>query len=378
MSKVLVILVTYNGLPWLERCLSSVLPSAFRASGAPGTKKNGLPGANKGSGAPGELEVDVFVWDNGSTDGSADFIAQHFPQAHLVRSAENRLFARPNNEGLRYALDHGYDYAYLLNQDAWLEPGALETLLAVASEHPEYAVLSPLQLAPDGMLDANFAKVYGLEGDVDQVRGFSPDVDQVQGIFGRGLISGAGPGPASVASTALGGTSGGLGPKMGWTRSTTGMGRSEAEAIRDCVSSAGPMAAHWLVNLEAVRQIGLFNEELFPLYGQDDDWCNRARYHGYKIGIIKEAGGVHDRAQRKEPKEKLIERNYRSASLVRLADVNRPLWCSFLYVCLFTLVKTVKYVSMKPIGLFPGICRQLPAVKSARLAGRSGGLGFVE
>ena len=46
--KILVIVVTYNGLRWLERCLGSV-----RAS---------------------ELPADLYVWDNDSTDGSADFV----------------------------------------------------------------------------------------------------------------------------------------------------------------------------------------------------------------------------------------------------------------------------------------------------------------
>ena len=312
MKKVLVIVVTYNGMPWLERCLGSV-------------------------------DADLFVWDNASKDGSADYVARHFPQAHLVRSAENAFFAHPNDEGLRWAVDHGYDYAYLLNQDAWLEEGALETLLAAASEHPEYAVLCPLQLAPDVTLDANFSKVYGPEGDTRSRISGHPRPDK-------------GEGPRASACKAR----------------RNGRGRSEAEVIRDGVSSAGPvpvkrvMAAHWLVNLEAVRKVGLFNEELFPLYGQDDDWCNRARYHGYKIGIVPEARGIHDRAQRAESKDKLIDRNYRSASLLRLADVNRPLWASALYVCLFTLVKAVKYVSFKPIGLFPGICRQLPAIRRCR------------
>ncbi len=61
---------------------------------------------------------------------------------------------------------------------------------------------------------------------VDQDQGLH-GVDQVQGMFGPGPISGAGPGPASMASTGLGGTSGGPGPggkvgpgpKEGWTRS---------------------------------------------------------------------------------------------------------------------------------------------------------------
>ena len=115
MNRVLVIVVTYNGMKWLDRCLGSV-------AGA-----------------------DVFVVDNDSTDGSADYIQGHFPQAILIRSAENLGFSKANNLGFEYALKKGYDYVYLLNQDAWLEAGALETLVAAADSHPEYAVLSPLQ-----------------------------------------------------------------------------------------------------------------------------------------------------------------------------------------------------------------------------------------
>ena len=70
-------------------------------------------------------DADLYVFDNDSTDGSADFVAAHFPQAKLVRSAENLGFSKPNNLGFDYALKHGYDYVYLLNQDAWLEEGAL-------------------------------------------------------------------------------------------------------------------------------------------------------------------------------------------------------------------------------------------------------------
>ena len=131
MKKVLVIVVVYNGLHWLERCLSSVR------------------GAN------------VFVVDNDSTDGSADWIQSHFPEVTLLRSAENLGFSKANNLGFLRAMDKGYDYVYLLNQDAWLEEGALEKLVAAAQAHPEYAVLSPLQFQ-DGYqaLDCQFAKLY--------------------------------------------------------------------------------------------------------------------------------------------------------------------------------------------------------------------------
>ena len=274
MSKVLVIVVTYNGLRWLERCLGSV-------TGA-----------------------DLYVVDNDSTDGSADYVQAHFPAARLVRCAENMGFSKANNLGIRYALERGYDYVYLLNQDAWLEEGALVTLVAAAREHPEYAVLSPLQLQADGRTpDRLFARLY-----------------------------------------------------------SGGSGLSPVRRV---------MAAHWLVGTDAVRKVGLFNEDLLPLYGQDDDWCNRARYHGFKVGIVPEARAVHDRAYRQEPKEKVIYRNYYMGSLVRLCDINRPLWERFLFTCLFTLVKAAKYGSILPFRHFRTLCRRLPEVRAARLAARN-------
>ena len=132
--RILVIVVTYNGLKWLDRCLGSV-----RAS---------------------EVPADLYVWDNDSADGSADFVAARFPEAKLTRSADNLGFAPANNMGMRYAIDKGYDYVYLLNQDAWIEPSTLGTLVFFSEAHPEYGVLSPLQMT-DGFkaLDRQFEKI---------------------------------------------------------------------------------------------------------------------------------------------------------------------------------------------------------------------------
>ena len=269
--KILVIVVTYNGRKWLDRCLGSV-----RASAVP---------------------ADLYVWDNDSTDDSPDIVQSHFPEAKLVRSADNLFFAEANNMGLRYALEKGYDYAYLLNQDAWLAPDTLGTLIDVSQAHPEYGVLSPLQMT-DGFreLDGQFKKIM-------------------------------------------------------------------KEPVRRV------MAAHWLVPRKALEKVGLF-DKLFPLYGNDDNWCDRARYHGFKIGIVPEAKAVHDRAKREEAKEKVIYRNYYMGSLVRLCDINRPLWERFLFVCIFTLVKAAKYGSILPFKHFGSLCRMLPEIRQARKAFR--------
>ena len=287
--KILVIVVTFNGLKWLERCLGSV-----RAS---------------------EVPADLYVWDNDSADGSADWVQGHFPEAKLVRSADNLGFAEANNMGMRYALDKGYDYVYLLNQDAWIEPSTLGTLIAASEAHPEYAVLSPLQMTDGFMgLDAQFGKI----------------LRSAQNGFCH---------------------------------------PEEAEGQRRIFPVRRVMAAHWLVPRKALEAIGLF-DALFPLYGNDDNWCDRARYHGFKIGIVPQARAVHDRVSREEPKEKVIFRNYYMGSLVRLCDINRPLWERFLFVCLFTLVKAVKYGSILPFKHFGSLVRMLPEVKNSRRRSR--------
>lgn len=269
-ARVLVIVVTHNGMRWLGRCLSSVT-------------------------------ADLYVWDNASTDGSADYVAENFPQAVLVRSQENLGFSIPNNKGFEYAIREGYDYVYLLNQDAWLEPGALEMLVASAQAHPEYGVLSPLQMTEGYKdLDRQFAKWY------------------------------------------------------------SGSGASTPEPVPFI------MAAHWLVPVRVVEKIGPFEEELFPLYGQDEEWCQRLHFYGLKVGIVPEARAVHDREYREEPLERVVYRNYYTGSLVRLCDVSRPLFEKFSFVILFTWVKAVKYRSRLPFKYFRQICRDLPRVRKLR------------
>ena len=289
--KILVIIVTYNGMKWLERCLGSV-----RAS---------------------EVPADLYVWDNDSTDGSADYVQSRFPEAKLVRSADNLGFAEANNLGMRHALEKGYDYVYLLNQYSWIETSTLGTLIATHQAHPEFAVLSPLQMTD----------------------GFSAPDRQFEKLLKRWPV-----GPAMTENVVMPGVTG----------------------HPDPVTVRRVMAAHWLVSREALEKVGLFSD-LFPIYGNDDNWCDRARYHGFKIGVVPDARAVHDRAYREEPKEKIIFRNYYMGSLVRLCDINRPLWERFLFVCLFTFVKAVKYGSILPFKHFRSLVRMLPDIKISRL-----------
>ena len=130
--KILAIVVTYNGMPWLHRCLGSLC---------------------------GEPAVEVVVIDNGSTDGTVEAIKEHFPQVRTVCTGNNLGFGQANNIGLRMALAEGADHAFLLNQDAWALPGTLQRLAEAAQTSPAFGVLSPMHLCGDGTaLDRRFSE----------------------------------------------------------------------------------------------------------------------------------------------------------------------------------------------------------------------------
>ncbi len=118
MADVTVVVVTFNGLPWLERCLESV----------------------RGH--------ETIVVDNGSSDGTVAFVRERFPDVRLIEQA-NRGMGGGNNAGMLAA---GGDWFFLLNSDAWVLDDGLERLVEFAEAHPEAAVVGPRLRNPDGTL----------------------------------------------------------------------------------------------------------------------------------------------------------------------------------------------------------------------------------
>ncbi len=124
MSRVTVVVVNWNGREFLGDCLRAV------------------------AAAEAEVPLDVVLIDNGSSDGSQDFVKQQFPGVAFVQHEKND-YAAANNLGVARA--HG-DYALLLNTDATLRPGCLRALVAALDADPKAAAAAPKIVYPDGRL----------------------------------------------------------------------------------------------------------------------------------------------------------------------------------------------------------------------------------
>lgn len=107
--RVLIVIITYNAAEYIGDCLSSVARARY----------------------PREF-FKTLVIDNGSTDGSIDFVKTNFADVEVVVNEKNLGFAGGNNVGMRYAIDHNFDYVYLLNQDTVVSEDFINEAVVVA------------------------------------------------------------------------------------------------------------------------------------------------------------------------------------------------------------------------------------------------------
>lgn len=92
----------------------------------------------------------TVVLDNDSQDGSADAIAQAFPQVELIRSPDNLGFARANNE---VAAKADTEWLLLLNPDTETYENAIDNLLDFGKANPEGGIYGGRTVYPDGSLN---------------------------------------------------------------------------------------------------------------------------------------------------------------------------------------------------------------------------------
>jgi len=206
-----------------------------------------------------DLETQVWVVDNASSDGTPEIVAQAFPNVRLVANQENLGFAAGNNLALREIskLDPPVKRVWLLNPDTEVLPGAAAKLLSALDSHPRVGVVGPKLLYPDGSLQQSAFRFPGL------------------GQLAFELF----PHPARLYETPLNGRY----PCRLYERKTP-------------FAVDHPLGASMLVRAEVVAQVGLMDED-YRMYCEEIDWCWRIRKAGWRALCVPTAQVIHHAGQ---------------------------------------------------------------------------------
>ena len=194
-------------------------------------------------------DLRLLVRDNASTDGTADAISREIPEAELDVGSENVGFAAGVNRLIARSVSPWF---FVLNPDAWPEPGAIGRLIETAKAHPEAAAIAPRINRPTGELEHSTLPFPSLR---------------------------------VAAATALG---------PGRLPSE----RAERMMLVGAWSHDRPRDVDWAVGAAlliprvALDDVGPFTERFF-MYVEDLEWCWRARRRGWTIRFEPSAVVTH-------------------------------------------------------------------------------------
>ena len=113
------VIVTYNAMKWIEKCLNTLYSSEFH--------------------------TDIVVVDNCSTDNTVLFIENGYPEVHIIKNKINKGFGQANNQGIEYAYKNGATHFFLCNQDLYIRPDTLRKLIDIQDKYGLF-IASPLQM----------------------------------------------------------------------------------------------------------------------------------------------------------------------------------------------------------------------------------------
>lgn len=231
MAHIHVIIVTYNAMKWAERCFTSLRHSS--------------------------VPVRCTVIDNGSGDGTQEYIRTRFPEVDFIQSPENSGFGKANNQGIEKAYREGADFFYLMNQDAWIFPDSFQKMLDVYGTFPDQSkigILSPMHLdGTEKKLDLHFENYLAKDARNNRILS-DIYLGEAQPYYEVGFVN----------------------------------------------------AAHWFIPRNIIEKVGGFNPYFF--YGAEDyEYVSRIAYFGLKILACTQSRVVHDAVQsfhKKQPESK--------------------------------------------------------------------------
>ncbi len=133
MTELSIIVISWNTRELLTSCLNSIY--AYTSN----------------------LDIEVIVVDNASTDGSPEMVAADYPHVILLRNEQNIGFGRANNQA--FALARG-KFIGLLNSDAALLNRAFELLVSCLNSMPSVGIIGPVLLKESGEIDRACAREF--------------------------------------------------------------------------------------------------------------------------------------------------------------------------------------------------------------------------
>ncbi|HKR30012.1 MAG TPA: glycosyltransferase family 2 protein [Terriglobales bacterium] len=208
--------------------------------------------------APPKRSLEVFVLDNASSDGTAEMVETAYPWVKLIRSSENLGFSRGNNVAIRQCQGR---YIALVNPDVIVFPGCLDALADFLDENPRVGDVGP--------------------------RVFNPDMTQ-QSTCRRFPTLWNNFCSATRLETIFKGSRFFAGEHMFYFPHDRTL---PVDVIVGCFS---------MIRREAFEEVGLLDEGLF-MYGDDVDWCRRARNAGWEVVFYPGARAIHDRGKTTAP-----------------------------------------------------------------------------
>jgi len=128
--KVYCIIVTYNAMRWVDKCLGSLRESS--------------------------VPVNTVIIDNCSKDETVSYIERNYPEVHVISNKNNMGFGQANNQGIEWAYKNEATHFFLLNQDAWVQSETIETIVEKQEKY-QLGIVSPVHLNGKGdEVDFNF------------------------------------------------------------------------------------------------------------------------------------------------------------------------------------------------------------------------------
>jgi len=270
--------------------------------------------------------LQIIVVDNGSVDGTAQAIREHYPSVTVLENGENLGFAEGNNVGMRYALEGDAEYIMLLNNDTAVHPSMLNELLVVIEPDPTVGIVGPK------MLYFDHPQVIWCAG------------NQIDWRAGETI-------------------------RLQAEQSDNSLGEQlrEVDFITACAIC---------LRRQVIEQIGLLDPRFF-IYYEETDWCMRAQAAGWRILYVPRARLWHKVSAAMGPTSPATDYYMNRNVLLFLAKNQRglPRWRSLVLAAARNLLAIAAYTA-KPHGgqRQPNRNARLLALRDAVL-GRWGKMG---